>query len=76
MDKAVDQYQKAVKLQPAYVTAWNNLGDALEKKRDLPAALKAYEEALNYEPSNKVAAARKGALKDKVRLLSLGRKEG
>ena len=28
------EFNKAVELQPGYVTAWNNLGDALEQKKD------------------------------------------
>lgn len=31
---AVKNYRKAVELQPGYVTAWNNLGDAFEKAKD------------------------------------------
>ncbi len=31
---AVKNYRKAVELQPGYVTAWNNLGDAHEKAKD------------------------------------------
>lgn len=32
---ALKNYRKAVELQPGYVTAWNNLGDAYEKAKDL-----------------------------------------
>ena len=45
-------------LQPGYVTAWNNLGDAYEKLRQYKEALGAYQEALSYSPGNKVAQAR------------------
>jgi Flp pilus assembly protein TadD len=31
---AVKNYRRAVELQPGYVTAWNNLGDAYEKAKD------------------------------------------
>jgi len=31
---AVKNYRKAVELQPGYVTAWNNLGDAFEQAKD------------------------------------------
>jgi hypothetical protein len=34
LDEAVVEFNKAVELQPGYVTAWNNLGDALEQKKD------------------------------------------
>ena len=59
-------YRQAVELQPGYVTAWNNLGDACEKARDFENAYKAYKEALAYAPDNKVAQARADALKNRV----------
>ena len=57
-----------MKLQPGYVTAWNNLGDAYEKRKDLRAALEAFEEALLFDPNNKVARPRRDALRDRVGL--------
>ncbi|XP_020521819.1 uncharacterized protein LOC18432382 isoform X2 [Amborella trichopoda] len=68
LDKGIVEFEKAVKLQPGYVTAWNNLGDAYEKRKDLRAALKSYEEALLFDPNNKVARPRRDALRDRVKL--------
>ncbi|CAG7901961.1 unnamed protein product [Brassica rapa] len=68
LDKGIAQFEMAVKLQPGYVTAWNNLGDAYEQKKELPLALKAFEEALLFDPNNKVARPRRDALKDRVKL--------
>ncbi|XXG40058.1 hypothetical protein AAC387_Pa01g0864 [Persea americana] len=68
LDKGITQFERAVKLQPGYVTAWNNLGDAYEKKKDLRAALKAFEEVLLFDPNNKVARPRRDALKERVQL--------
>ncbi|CAN6467616.1 unnamed protein product [Victoria cruziana] len=68
LEKGITQFEKAVKLQPGYVTAWNNLGDAYEKKKDLKAALNAFEEVLLFDPNNKVARPRRDALRDRVRL--------
>lgn len=68
LDKGIAQFETAVKLQPGYVTAWNNLGDAYEKRKDLRAALKAFEEALLFDPNNKVARPRRDALRDRVQL--------
>ncbi|CAH8253236.1 unnamed protein product [Arabidopsis lyrata] len=68
LDKGIAQFEMAVKLQPGYVTAWNNLGDAYEKKKELPLALKAFEEVLLFDPNNKVARPRRDALKDRVKL--------
>lgn len=52
---AIDNYKKAVEMQPGYVTAWNNLGNAFEKARDWKQAYEAYSEALSYAPDNKIA---------------------
>ncbi|KAL4430894.1 hypothetical protein ABPG75_006150 [Micractinium tetrahymenae] len=57
-EAAIAEYRKAVQLQPSYVTAWNNLGDAYERKKAYGDALAAYQEALTYAPDNKVAQAR------------------
>ncbi|CAN1346717.1 Tetratricopeptide repeat domain-containing protein PYG7, chloroplastic [Linum perenne] len=67
-DKGIAQLEKAVKLQPGYVTAWNNLGDAYEKKNDMKGALKAFEEALLFDPNNKVARPRRDGLRDRVQM--------
>ncbi|KAG6518095.1 hypothetical protein ZIOFF_021497 [Zingiber officinale] len=67
LDKGIAQLEKAVKLQPGYVTAWNNLGDAYEKKKELRAALKAFEEVIILDPNNKMARPRRDALRERVR---------
>ncbi|GMN51962.1 hypothetical protein TIFTF001_021119 [Ficus carica] len=69
LDKGITQFETAVKLQPGYVTAWNNLGDAYEKKKEFKSALKAFEEVLLFDPNNKVARPRRDALKEKVEML-------
>uniref|UniRef100_A0A0E0ISY8 Uncharacterized protein n=1 Tax=Oryza nivara TaxID=4536 RepID=A0A0E0ISY8_ORYNI len=66
LDKAIQQFEKAVELQPGYVTAWNNLGDAYEQKKDLKSALKAFEEVLLFDPNNTVARPRRDDLKQRV----------
>ncbi|XP_052203337.1 tetratricopeptide repeat domain-containing protein PYG7, chloroplastic [Diospyros lotus] len=68
LEKGITQFETAVKLQPGYVTAWNNLGDAYEKKKELTSALKAFEEVLLFDPNNKVARPRRDALKEKVQM--------
>ncbi|KAK9073146.1 hypothetical protein SSX86_007470 [Deinandra increscens subsp. villosa] len=67
-DKGISQLETAVKIQPGYVTAWNNLGDAYEKKKEYKSALKAFEEALLFDPNNKIARPRRDALKEKVQM--------
>ncbi|XP_042041257.1 tetratricopeptide repeat domain-containing protein PYG7, chloroplastic-like isoform X2 [Salvia splendens] len=66
VEKGIAQFLNAVKLQPGYVTAWNNLGDAYEKTNDLKSALKAFEEVLLFDPNNTVARPRRDDLKAKV----------
>ncbi|CAK9155504.1 unnamed protein product [Ilex paraguariensis] len=68
VDKGITQFENAVKLQPGYVTAWNNLGDAYEKKKEIKSALKAFEEVLLFDPNNKLARPRRDALKEKVKM--------
>ncbi|TKY51534.1 ycf37 protein [Spatholobus suberectus] len=66
VDKGIAQFETAVKLQPGYVTAWNNLGDAYESKKEYKSALKAFEEVLLFDPNNKVARPRRDSLKQLV----------
>ncbi|XP_062220732.1 tetratricopeptide repeat domain-containing protein PYG7, chloroplastic-like [Phragmites australis] len=66
LDKAIQQFEKAVELQPGYVIAWNNLGDVYEQKKDLKSALKAFEEVLLFDPNNKVARPRRDDLRQRV----------
>lgn len=66
VEKSITEFENAVKLQPGYVTAWNNLGDAYEKTNNMKSALRAFEEVLLLDPNNKVARPRRDALKDKV----------
>ncbi|OVA14953.1 Tetratricopeptide repeat-containing domain [Macleaya cordata] len=68
LEKGIAQFENAVKLQPGYVTAWNNLGDAYEKKKELKSALKAFEEVLLFDPNNKLARPRRDALKERVQM--------
>nr|AFK42689.1 unknown [Lotus japonicus] len=68
LEKGIAQFETAVKIQPGYVTAWNNLGDAYESKKDYKSALKAFEEALLFDPNNQIAQPRRDALKDLVQM--------
>ncbi|MEW5299538.1 MAG: hypothetical protein WDW36_002545 [Sanguina aurantia] len=70
-DMAITEYVKAVELQPGYVTAWNNLGDAQEKKMAWREALRAYQEALTYAPDNTVAMTRSTQLKERLERLGI-----
>ncbi|CAG9333165.1 unnamed protein product [Blepharisma stoltei] len=48
--KALDCYEKALKLKPDYASALNNKGNALHKLSKSPEALKYYDEAIRLEP--------------------------
>ncbi|CAG9462684.1 unnamed protein product [Pedinophyceae sp. YPF-701] len=65
-EDAVEEYRKAVELQPGYVTAWNNLGDAYEVLREWESALECYKEVLALDPENAVAKARADKMESRV----------
>lgn len=70
LDLSVAEFKKAVELQPGYVTAWNNLGDALERLNDRKGAMAAYEESLVLAPGNQVAANRLDQIKTRLSRLN------
>lgn len=65
-DLAVRQYKEALKLQPAYVAAWNNLAFSYERKNLDAQALEAYEKVLECEPKNAIAKKRSESLRKRL----------
>ncbi|AFY68567.1 Tetratricopeptide TPR_1 repeat-containing protein [Thalassoporum mexicanum PCC 7367] len=65
-DLAIKNYKEAIALDPEYVGAINNLGHAYERKKLIPQAIAAYEDALKLEPDNKTAKRRLDALVKRV----------
>lgn len=65
-DLAIRQYKEALKLNPQYVTAINNLGHAYEKKKLTAPALQAYEDVLKIEPNNQIAKRRAESLRKRL----------
>ncbi|GBG59375.1 hypothetical protein CBR_g38402 [Chara braunii] len=57
-EQAAAEYEKALKLQPGYITALNNLGDALEKLKKYDRAWEVYGEVLSRDPDNRIAKMR------------------
>ena len=49
---AVSHWEKAVKLDPTYAAAWNNLGIGYEQLGRFKEAREAYEEALKLDVNN------------------------
>lgn len=65
-DIAIREYKEAIKLNPEYVTAFNNLGNVYERKKLTAQALEAYEEALKHEPDNATAKRRSESLRKRL----------
>jgi len=49
-DEAINEYNEAIRLNPAYADAYYNLGNALLAKNQTDAAIGQYQEALQYIP--------------------------
>jgi len=54
IDKAIKWYEKAVKIDPLFVFAWDNLGRAYREVNMLDEAIIAYKESLKIDPQNRV----------------------
>lgn len=65
-DLAIRNYKEALKTDPNYVTALNNLGHAYERKNLTAQALDAYEQALSHEPKNAVSKRRAESLRKRI----------
>jgi len=65
-DVAIRQYKEALKLNPAYTVAWNNLGKVYEQKSLAVQALEAYEQTLEIDASDRIARQRAIALRKRV----------
>ena len=65
-DLAIRNYKEALRLNPNYVTALNNLGHAYERKSLTAQALETYEQVLQSEPQNSTAKRRAESLRKRV----------
>ena len=65
-DIAIREYKEAIKANPEYVTALNNLGHVYERKKLTAQALQTYEQALKYEPENAIAKRRADSLRKRL----------
>lgn len=62
-DLAIRNYKEAIKLEPQYVTALNNLAHAYEKKNLSAQALELYQQTLSQDPKNAIAKRRAESLR-------------
>ena len=65
-DLAIRQYREALKSNPSYVNALNNIGHAYERKQMVAPALEAYEQALVLDPKNDTAKRRAESLRKRL----------
>ena len=66
LDAAIESYKQAIKINPNYAEAHNNMGIALKDKGDLEAAIDSYQQALKIKPDYAEAYYNMGnALNDK-----------
>ncbi len=65
-DLAIRYYKDAVAADPSYVTAWNNLAHAYEKKNLYGPGLEAYETVLKLDPKNAIAKRRAESLRKRL----------
>jgi tetratricopeptide (TPR) repeat protein len=70
-DLAIRQYKEALKHDPNYLTALNNLAHAYERKNLIAQSLQVYEQVLEFAPNNSTAKRRAESLRKR-----LGTKEG
>jgi tetratricopeptide (TPR) repeat protein len=65
-DLAIRYYKDAVAADPDYVTGWNNLAHAYEKKNLYGPSLEAYETVLKLDPKNAIAKRRSDSLRKRL----------
>ncbi len=59
-DKAIQCYEKAVEIDPNYVSTWISMGIAYESKKEYDKAIECYEKALELDPNHVSAWYRMG----------------
>lgn len=65
-DLAIRNYKEALKHDPSYITALNNLGHVYERKNLMAQALEVYEQVLQSDPKNTTAKRRADLLRRRL----------
>jgi tetratricopeptide (TPR) repeat protein len=65
-DLAIKQYKEALKVEPDYVTALNNMGHSYERKQLVAQALDAYDQVVKLDATNTTAKRRAEALRKRA----------
>ena len=52
-EEAIESYRKAIKIDPNYVDAYNNLGNALDGIGKKEEAIESYRKAIKIDPNYK-----------------------
>ena len=65
-DLAIRQYKEALKRDPKYITALDNLAHAYERKTLMAQALQTYEQVLEIEPKNTTANRRSESVRKRL----------
>lgn len=65
-DMAIRQYKEAIKIEPEYLMAMNNLGHAYEQKKLTAQALDTYDRVLEIDPKNDTAKRRSETLRRRL----------
>ena len=65
LDRAIEQYDKAIRLNPAYALAYRNRGDAYYEKGDDFRAIEDYNQAIRLDPTYASAYSNRGEAYEK-----------
>ena len=65
-DMAIRQYKEAIKIEPGYIMAMNNLGHAYEQKKLVSQALETYDRVLEIDSKNDTAKRRSETLRRRL----------
>ncbi len=51
LEKGIEEFQKAIEINPGYAAAYHNIGNTYQKNKQYEEAVKSYEKAVEIDPS-------------------------